>query len=295
MSRAPEEIETIEVKILTDALRMCSGFDFRSYDQGFIKDQIIAYRDSLDFKYISELIPMFLHDPYVRSKLIKNLTIPVTEMFRDPEVYRILRDKIIPLIDKYPLINIWHAGCATGEEVYSMAIMLKEAGIYHKVRIYATDIDEEALKTAKEGIYPANNVAKNTSNYNQFNGYNNTSSDNNTNNNDVRNLQDYFTHKYEFIKMKNSLRENIFFFNHDLVTDQLFARMHLILCRNVIIYFNQQLKDRVLHLFLKSLVNEGFLCIGNSETLQFSSVWQHFTAFADKERIYRKRIPENLD
>jgi chemotaxis protein methyltransferase CheR len=204
-----------------------------------------------------------------------DLSITVTEMFRDPSFYKALRQSVLPVLRTYPHVKIWHAGCASGEEVYSMAIMLKEEGLLHKTQIYATDFNPSIIRYAKQAQYPISRIKEFTVSYQKAGG--------------KRSFSDYYTANDETAKLNESIRNNIVFANHNLVTDSVFAEMNMVVCRNVLIYFNRQLQDKVISLFLESLAGGGFLCLGSKENLQFSP---HFTAFepvVDHERIYIKK------
>jgi chemotaxis protein methyltransferase CheR len=228
------------------------------------------------FKYVSEIIPKLLYEGYFLEQLIHELTVSVTEMFRNPSVYRALRKHVIPDLKTYSFINIWHAGCSTGEEVYSMAILLKEEGLYDNARIYATDLDERAVQSAKDGIYPVDLIEGYSKDYRKSGGN--------------KNLADYYQVKDGMAHMDMSLRENMVFSTHNLATDSVFAEMHLIFCRNVLIYFSPKLKNRALNLFKKSLVRGGVLCLGKQESLEFTKVANHFCLVTNKEKLYHKKV-----
>lgn len=211
---------------------------------------------------ISEMVGRVIHDDAFLPLVIEKLSVPVSEMFREPGTFKLLREAVLPQLASYPHINIWQAGCAHGEEVYSAAIMLLEAGLFQRAQIYATDISDAALAKAHEGIYSARELKLYEDNYRRAGG--------------TAQLSDYFTGRYDLLKMRDELRSAITFANHNLVADGVFGEMHLILCRNVLIYFNDQLQDRVLKLFRDSLVRQGFLAIGTRESLAFSSVARDF-------------------
>ena len=215
-----------------------------------------------------------LHDPSVFEKVVYDFSITVTEMFRDPSFYQSLRNKIIPYLKTYPFIKIWHAGCATGEEVYSLAILLKEEGIYNKATIFATDFNEHALDVARQGIYSLKDTQKYSTNYQKAGG--------------KASFSDYYYARYNSAIMRKSLSKNVTFANHNLVTDGVFGEMHLILCRNVLIYFNKDLQNKVLTLFNESLIHGGFLALGSKETLSFSSIENDFKPIDKKNKIFRK-------
>lgn len=268
------DTQQIEVRLLLEAMQLKYGYDFSGYSRDMLTRRIRSRLSKSRFDNISEMIPEVLHDPGFFSSLIFNISITVTEMFRDPGVYQSLREKVLSVLKTYPNINIWHAGCATGEEVYSMAIMLKEAGLYDRSRIYATDINDTALKKAEEGIYPVERIQEYTRNYQQAGGR--------------RSFADYYHAKYGVAKMDESLKANVTFANHSLVNDGVFAQMHLIVCRNVFIYFDKVLQNDVLKLFHDSLCEDGFLCLGNSESMAFSDFAQDFVEVVQNEKIYQK-------
>ncbi len=270
--------QQIEIQLLLEAMHLRYGFNFSGYSKDMLTRRIENKLSGSKLKSISEMIPKVLYEPDYFSSLIYDISITVTEMFRDPSVYLNLRQKVLPVLKTYPYINIWHAGCATGEEVYSMAIILKEEGLYDKAQIYATDINDVALKKAKEGIYPVSEISKYTRNYQKAGG--------------TRSFADYYHAKYDCAKIDKSLKKNITFANHNLVTDGVFAETHLILCRNVFIYFDKTLQEQVLRLFNNSLCRGGFLCLGNSESISFSEAEKDFVKFIKKEKIYQKRTLE---
>ncbi len=269
------EIENLEIKLLLEAILQRYGYDFRQYSSASIKRRIKHFLIGTDFDRISELIPHLIHDRALFESLMLSMTVTTTEMFRDPPVYKALRKKVFPFLKTYPFIKIWHAGCASGEEVYSMAIMLKEEGLYERAQIYATDLNEKALKNAKEGIFPIGSIKKYTRNYQKAGG--------------TKSLSDYYHADSESVIMKRGLRKNILFSPHNLVTDSAFGEMHLIMCRNVFIYFDKPLQERVLELFHDSLVLKGFLCLGTKESMRFSGISHKFKGIADRENIYQAK------
>jgi chemotaxis protein methyltransferase CheR len=199
-------------------------------------------------------------------------------MFRDPSFFKVLREAVIPELKKQPFIKIWHAGCSSGEEVYSTAILLKEEGLYKTSLIYATDADDVVLGKAKSGVFAIDRMKDYTLNYKKTGG--------------LASFADYYTARYDNAIMDNALKENIVFSNHNLVTDGVFGEMDMIICRNVFIYFNRDLQDRVFRLFFESLRPGGFLCLGAKETIRFSSFSDNFENVADHERIYRKKADD---
>ncbi|MBN4046888.1 protein-glutamate O-methyltransferase CheR [bacterium AH-315-P07] len=267
------EIQEIEIDELVNAIFKRYGYDFKDYARASLTRRINSVVAKVGVEHISDLIPRILRDETVFEIFLRELSVTVTEMFRDPNFYAILRDEVFPFLQPYPLIKIWHAGCATGEEVYSMAILLKEEGLYSRTRIYATDYNNESLVESERGIYPVSKMSKFTANYNKTN--------------PKASFSDYYHSKFEVAKMSESLKENITFANHNLVTDGAFGEMNLIVCRNVMIYFNQHLQNRVLRLFHESISPRGILCLGPKESLKFSSVADKFMAVSGKNRIYR--------
>ncbi len=269
------ESQKIELELLLQAIYLKYGYDFRDYAKTSIKRRVLRVLSRSGLKTISDMQHKLLYDkPYFETVLL-NLSIHVTEMFRDPSFYKALRKKVIPEFKDRPFIKVWHAGCATGEEVYSMAILLKEEGIYEKARIYGTDFNEKVIKQAKEGIYPIEMLKKYTHNYQQAGGH--------------ESFADYYTAQYEYVVLKKSLKKNITLADHNLVTDSTFGEMDLIVCRNVLIYFNRKLQNRVFHLFRDSLCEGGILCLGSKESIRFSECSDDFEDVVRKEKIYRKK------
>ncbi|MBF0622558.1 MAG: protein-glutamate O-methyltransferase CheR [Magnetococcales bacterium] len=270
-----KQIQDIEVQLLIKALYLRYGYDFSNYATASLRRRILQCLSSCEFSHISEIIPQLLHEGRFHRRLIFELSVTVTEMFRDPYVFKALRTHVIPHLKTFPFVNIWIAGCATGEEVYSLAILLHEEGIYDRVRIYATDFNDEALQQAQEGVFPAGKMAAYGTNYQKAGG--------------TGSLSDYYHARYDLARMDAALKENIVFANHNLVGDAVFCETELIMCRNVMIYFNRKLQDTVFELFTESLSHGGFLCIGTRESLQFSSVATQFQEIRNRERIYQKK------
>lgn len=269
------EVEEIEIDLLLEALFRRYGYDFRHYAKASITRRIRHLLEKSGHSRTSEMIPELLYDKSFFEKIVYDFSITVTEMFRDPGFYRAIREKVIPYLKTYPFIKIWHAGCATGEEVYSIAIVLKEEGLYDRATIFATDFNNAALAKGKEGIYSLENIKQYTLNYQDAGG---TSS-----------FSEYYHAQYDSVIMDQSLKKNITFANHNLVTDNTFSEMHLILCRNVLIYFNKTLQDRVLRLFHDSLIHGGFLCLGTKESIQFADVAEAYERTDKKHKIYQKK------
>ena len=268
------ELEAIEVKLLTEGIYQHYGFDFRDYSQPSLKRRIWKRVYAEGLSTISGLTEKVLHDPASMERLLLDLSINTTSMFRDPTFYLAFREKVVPLLRTYPFVRIWHAGCSTGEEVYSMAILLEEEGLYDRCRIYATDINEAVLQRAKEGIYPIASMQENTANYIAAGG-------NGT-------FSEYYTARYDYAIFRPSLRENVVFAQHNLVTDASFNHFNVVFCRNVLIYFNDTLQNRVHRLFLQSLEMFGILALGKKETVRYTSVADRYEDVDAEERLYRR-------
>ena len=266
--------DDIEIELLLEAIYKKYGYDFRQYSRASLKRRIKHRLAVSGLDSISELQHKILYDVTFFETLLMDLSINVTEMFRDPFLYKEIRKEVIPILKTYPFIKIWHAGVATGEEVYSLAIILKEEGLYDKAQIYATDFNEVILHRAKEGIISLENIKAYTYNYQQSGG--------------KEFFADYYTAKYDSALIDQSLKKNIVFADHNLATDGVFGEMNLIMCRNVLIYFQRELQNRVIALFHESLCHLGFLCLGSKETLMFSEYAKHFEPIVEKARIYRK-------
>ena len=268
------ENESIEFDLLIEAIYKKYGYDFRNYAKPTLKRRIQNKLSSTGIDSISSMQHRVLYDKKFFESVLIDLTVNVTEMFRDPSFYRAVRENVIPILKKYPFLKIWHAGCSTGEEVYSMAILLEEEGLLARTTLYATDIDEKVLRKAKEGIYPLDKIREYTSNYQKAGG--------------TEAFSDYYTAKYEAVIMDSALKKKIVFSQHNLVTGKAFSEMNMIVCRNVIIYFDKELQNRVLSLFNESLIEKGVLCLGSKESVQFTTSKNHFTELVGKEKIYRK-------
>lgn len=268
------ELQDLEIGLLLETIFERHGYDFRNYSRASITRRILNFLSSERLNTISEMIPRVLHDEEFFDRLFLGLSVNVTEFFRDPSFYLAFRKEVIPLLRTYPFIKIWHAGCATGQEVYSTAIILKEEGLYHRSMIYATDFNDKVIKEAEEGIYPMDHIQEYTSNYIKAGG--------------KASFSDYYHAKYDSTIMADSLKKNILFSKHNLSTDGVFGEMQLIFCRNVLIYFNRTLQDHVLSLFSESMCSKCFLCLGRKETVRFSSVSDDFSDYVAAEGIYQK-------
>ena len=269
-----KENEKIEIDLLIRAIYLKYGYDFRDYSKASRRRRILGRLSKSGLSTISEMQHKLLHDPVFFEKLLLDLTVNVSEMFRDPSFFRAVREIVAPELKKIPVLKVWHAGCSTGEEVYSMAILLREEGIFDTSTIYATDVNEEVLAKAKKGIFPIDRMKDYTRNYKMAGG--------------LASFVDYYTAGYDRTIMDKGLRENIVFSNHNLVTDGVFGEVDLIICRNVLIYFNRDLQDRVFGLFADSLRSGGFLCLGSKETMMFSKHANSFENVVKKEKIYRR-------
>ena len=264
----------IELRLLIEAIYLKYSYDFRDYSGASIKRRVNHALRQFDCNTISALQERILHDPTAFMQLLQFLTIPVSEMFRDPEHFLAIRQEVVPILKTYPSLKIWIAGCSTGEEVYSMAILLREEGLLDRTIIYATDINPRSLEKARQGIFSLENVRAYTQNYQKSGGQ--------------RSFAEYYTAAYDYAIFDKTLRENVTFADHSLATDSVFSETHLISCRNVLIYFNKNLQNRAFGLFHESLCHRGFLMLGSKETLDFSDYSKQFAPLLKQERIYRK-------
>lgn len=269
-----EALEKIEIDLLLQGLYSWCGYDFRNYAYRSIKRRIWHRVHAENLSSITGLLEKILHDPTCLKRLFSDFSINVTEMFRDPIFFLTFREKVVPLLRTYPSIRIWHAGCSTGEEVYSMAILLQEEGLYEKVKIYATDINAEVLKKAKAGIFPIENMRKYTNNYIAAGG--------------KRAFSDYYNVTNNGVKFHPYLTKNVVFAQHNLVTDSSFNEFHVILCRNVLIYFNRTLQEKVHDLFYQSLGILGILGLGDKETIMYTDKADRYEPISVSGKIYKK-------
>lgn len=274
MSHSDADID-IELQLLLEAIYLKYNYDFRQYSRASLKRRIRHALRVLECSSVSALQDRILREPADFMQLLQYLTIPVSEMFRDPEYFLALRQQVLPVLRTYPSLKIWIAGCSTGEEVYSMAILLHEEGLLERSMIYATDINPRSLEKARQGIFPLKDIAGYAHNYQLAGG--------------ARQLSDYYTAAYDAALFDKQLRQHVTFADHSLATDAVFAETHLISCRNVLIYFNKALQDRAIGLFLESLCHRGFLGLGIKESLNFSEYAKAFDVEVRAERIFRKR------
>ncbi|TCM16084.1 chemotaxis protein methyltransferase CheR [Novosphingobium sp. PhB165] len=270
-----EDVESIELSLLLEAIRRRWGYDFTHYSHASIRRRLDQARRAAGLANFSDLLSRVLHDESFFDRLLRYMSVTVTEMFRDPQCYRTVRERLIPVFKTFPFIKIWCAGCATGEEVYSLAILLHEEGFLERARLYATDFNKDSLDIAEKGIYPQRAMDAYAANYHQSGGRGEFS--------------DYYSSSYDFARMKGFLRDRIIFSYHNLVTDGIFGEMNLITCRNVLIYFDKTLQEQVLRLFTDSLRHGAYLCLGAKESLNFSAVKPLYETLDSRQRIYKKR------
>jgi chemotaxis protein methyltransferase CheR len=268
------ELEQLEIELLLEAVYRRYGFDFRQYAQASLKRRLWRRAYAEGQTTLTELQARLLHDPQCMERLLLDLSINVTAMFRDPSFYIAFREKVVPTLHTYPFTRIWCAGCSTGEEVYSLAIMLEEEGLYDRTRIYATDINENVLATARAGVFPLAKMQQYTQNYIRGGG--------------KHDFSRYYVAAYDAAQFSRSLLDNIVFAQHNLAMDRSFNQFNAILCRNVMIYFDKALQNRVHGLFYESLETFGVLALGHKESLAFSPFATRYDVLDEPERIYRK-------
>jgi chemotaxis protein methyltransferase CheR len=278
MSALPQaeynELEDIEISLLLEGLYRYYGFDFREYSPASLKRRILERMRAEKIESVSLFQDRVLHDAACMERLLLGLSVHVSSMFRDPDFYLTFRRKIVPILKTYPTVRIWHAGCSTGEEIYSMAILLQEEGLYRKSLIYATDISHDVLRKAKEGIFPLAAMQEYTLNYMKAGG--------------TREFSDYYTAHYDNVIFYPSLKTNVVFAEHNLATDGSFNEFHVVLCRNVMIYFNKALQERVHNLIYESLSTFGIFGLGNKESLKFTAREGFYEKMDDGNELYRK-------
>ncbi|WP_394337121.1 CheR family methyltransferase [Chitinophaga parva] len=263
-----------EISVLLNDLLECYGYDFTDYSLASMQRRINRLFSMDRFPSFAEFRYRVRNDPSYIQHFVEEITVNVTEMFRDPSFYLALRKQVLPMLATYPFIRIWHAGCSTGEEVYSMAILLQEANLLHKSVIYATDINTSVLEKARKGIFPIANMQQYSQNYMASGGQHEFSA--------------YYAAKYDYAKFNESLSRKVIFAPHNLVTDGSFNEFQLIICRNVLIYFNKDLQEKVLRLFSESLEQLGYLGLGAKETLKFTNDAHKFRQIDKREKIWRK-------
>lgn len=264
----------IELQLLIDAIYLKYHYDFRSYAPSSLKRRLTTALSRFGCATLSQLQDRVLHEPAVFPQLLDYLTVQVSDLFRDPAYFLALREKVVPLLRTYPSLRVWVAGCSTGEEVYSLAILLQEEGLLDRTLIYATDINAQALQKAQAGVYDIDRLPGFTENHRRAGGRSS--------------LSDYYTAAYGKAVFDKNLRRQVVFSDHSLATDSVFTEAHLVSCRNVLIYFNRDLQDRAIGLFRDSLCRKGFLGIGAKEALRFSAHADAFVPYAPIDRIFQK-------
>ena len=268
------DLESLEIDLLLEAAYRRWGYDFRDYARATVRRRVNALMQSTNLTSISAMIPVLLREQELFLRLVGALSVTVTELFRDPNFYKSIRENVVPPLETYAFFKVWHAGCATGEEAYSMAILLEEAGLLDRAQIHATDMNQGSLKKAREAIYPLDAMNGGQANYLKSGGRGA--------------FNDYYHARYNAAQLIPRLIDNLTFSAHNLACDAVFGEMNVIVCRNVLIYFNRQLKERVLSMFHDSLCHRGFLCLGTQETLEFSSFRDKFEVISSAQSIYRK-------
>jgi chemotaxis protein methyltransferase CheR len=271
-SRMPRE--ELEIELLLEAVFRHYGFDFRQYARASIRRRLWKRIYAERLETISGLQERVLHDPACMERLLLDLSINITSMFRDPSFFSAFRAKVVPLLRTYPFVRVWNAGCSTGEETYSLAIMLAEVGLLDRTRIYATDINEAVLQQASLGVFPLAKMREYTENYLAAGG--------------ARSFSEYYVSRYDGAQFDRSLCDNIVFAQHNLVSDRSFNEFHVIVCRNVMIYFDRRLQDRVHTLFLESLAHLGVLALGHKESIRYTEHADHYEPLDEHEKLYRR-------
>ena len=271
---AQDSLEELEIKLLVEGIYEYYGYDFRHYALGTLSRKIVARMQKEGLLSVSGLLEKVLHDSGCMSRLVSDLSITVSAMFRDPGFFATFRSEVVPLLRTYPFVRIWHAGCGKGEEVYSLAIVLHEEGLYDRCRIYATDMNPDAVKQAQSGVFPIEPMQEYTGNYIAAGG--------------TGSFSEYYTARYEHVILRPWLKSNLVFSTHNLATDGPFNEFHAIVCRNVMIYFNRSLQARAHDLFYNSLIMFGFLGLGRQESIKFSPRESCYEAVNGRDKIYRK-------
>jgi chemotaxis protein methyltransferase CheR len=271
---ARDDLEEIELSLLLEGVFRRYGFDFREYAPASLRRRIWRRVYAENLSSLSALQDKLLHDPACMERLLLDLSINVTAMFRDPTFHFAFREKVVPLLRTYPFTRIWVAGCSTGEEVYSLAILLHEEDVYARTRIYATDINESVLERARAGVFPLDKMREYTQNYIRAGG--------------KRAFSEYYLARYDGAQFQRTLIENVVFAQHNLVSDRSFNEFNVILCRNVMIYFDRTLQDRVHRLFYESLMHLGILGMGHKESIHFSPYEERYEELDPSEKLYRR-------
>lgn len=269
-----DPIFDIELKLLLEGVYQRYQHDFRDYSIASMRRRIQQAMERFGCVSVSQLQHKVLHEPAVFAQMLQYFTVQVSEMFRDPAYFRALREEVVPILRTYPSIKIWVAGCSSGEEVWSLAILLHEEKLLDRAIIYATDINPDALKTAEAGIYPLERMAQFSTNYHKAGGQ--------------QSLSDYYTANDEDAIFSRTLRKNVVFADHSLATDSVFSEVHLVSCRNVLIYFNRELQDRAVGLFHEALVHRGFLGLGSKESLRFTAQADRYVELRSGQKLYQR-------
>jgi chemotaxis protein methyltransferase CheR len=272
-SEREKQIREIELKLLLEAIFQAHGYDFREYALSSLKRRLISFMNEEKIRTFSALQHEVLHSPSFMKRLLMMLSVNVTSMFRDPEFYRSFRTQIIPFLTTYPFIRIWNAGCSTGEEIFSLAIVLREEGIYDRCRIYATDFNDQSLTKAKDGIFPLSDMKQNSKNYIESGGR--------------TSFSDYYDVRSDLVKFDASIIRNVVFAQHNLATDASFNEFNVVFCRNVLIYFNRDLQNKVHTMLHQSLCHFGFLCLGARESMHFTPHENEYRQLYD-QKIYQR-------
>jgi chemotaxis protein methyltransferase CheR len=269
------EVEKLEIRLLLEAIFEYYGYDFRDYAAASMRRRISKWINIEQLKSVSGLQERILHDPACFGRLLKDLTINVTDFFRSPDFYRAFRQKVVPLLRTYSFVRIWHAGCASGEEVYSMAILLHEEGLYERCRLYATDIADQVLERADTGIFPLKTMKRFTENHIKAGG--------------KAPFSTYYTANYNNAIFKPFLKQKMLFAQHNLAVDGSFNEFNAVICRNVMIYFNRKLQARVHRLFYQSLCRRGILGLGEKESLIATPHESDYELLDKENKLYRKK------
>jgi chemotaxis protein methyltransferase CheR len=268
------DVEAVELDLLAEGVYEAYGFDFRQYSRPSFRRRIWRRVEAEGLTSITGLLDRVLHEPAAMQRLLADLSVNVSAMFRDPGFFRVFRSKVVPLLRTYPFLRVWNAGCATGEETFSVAILLKEVGLYDRTRIYATDMSEAIVNQARTRAYPITKMREYTANYIDAGG--------------THSFSEYYVADGDRVVFHPSLADNIVFAQHNLASDRSFNEFHVILCRNVMIYFNRELQEHVHKLLYESLTHFGVLGLGSRETLEFSGHHRAYEQLDQSERLYRK-------
>ena len=263
------------VDIVLETVFRLYGYDFRNYARASLTRRLEKTINQLEIAEIIDLVPLLFKEPSVYKTLLANMSVTVTSFFRDPEVFKVIREKIVPVLKTYPFVKIWHAGCALGMEPYSMSILLDEENFLNKCQIYSTDFNADSLEKARAAIFDDSNISLYEENYISSGG--------------KGQFSDFITQSYNSFILNKRLHKNVTFSHHNLISDKSFGEMNMVFCRNVLIYFDKQLQNRVLQLLTDSLCHRGYLCLGNRETIEFTSVAEQYEVISPQHKIYRKK------